>query len=134
MKKHSRKELSLPILILISTGAIMGAVAISTLIFSLIASLTDDPTSLTGIFSLLSLLVAGAAASFVIAKAVRDGGALIAVISSTLVSLIMILLGLIINGGSMHFGVFLNYLAFIGISALSTLLATKIGTRKRRYR
>ena len=119
---------------LISTGDIIGAVALCTLIFALISSLTDDPTSFTGIFSLLSLLVAGAVASFVIAKLIRDGGTLIAIISSALTSLILTALGLIISGGAVHFGVFLNYAALIGISAIATLIAKKTNEKRRRYR
>jgi hypothetical protein len=134
MKKHSRKELSLPILILISTVVFISAGALCTLIFALISSLTDDPGALTGIFSLLSLLLSGSVASFVIAKLIRDGGTLIAIISSALTSLILTALGLIISGGAVHFGVFLNYAALIGISAIATLIAKKTNGKRRRYR
>lgn len=134
MKKHSRNELSLPILIIIGCGAMIVGVLITTFIFAVISSITKNPTALTGILSLVSLLVAGAVTSFILAKVIRDGGTLIAIVSSVAVSLIMSVIGLIAKGGMISISVFLNYLAFIGTSSLFAFLAGKTGERKRRYR
>ena len=135
MKKHSKSELSLPILLLIGSGAMVGGVAISAFIFALISSLTKDPTALTGILSLVSLLFAGALTSFILTRVIRrDGGMLIAIVSATITGLLMSVIGLIMEGGSVNLNVFLNYLAFIGISGLFAFLAGKTNTKKRKYR
>ena len=123
-----------PLLLLIGVGAMIGSVAICALIFAIIASLTSDPGSLTGVFSLLALLIAGAAAAFALSRLIPKDGVAVAIISAAISVALMSIAGLIIGGGSVSFGVFLNYLAFICVSALFAFLATKTGGKRRRYR
>lgn len=134
MKKYSKNELSLPITLLIGVGSMLVGVALSAFIFAVISSLTADPGALTGILSLTSLLAAGAITSFILSKTIRGGGQLIAIISSAIAGLLMMVTGLIIKGGAVSLGVFVNYLAFIGISALFAFIAGKTGGRRKRYR
>ena len=133
MKKYSRQALSFPILMLIGAGVMICSVAVCALIFAIISSLTADPSALTGIFSLLSLLISGAAAAFALVRLMPKGGVAVAIISAAISSALMIIVGLIIGKGGISFGVFLNHLAFLCISALSTLLAKKTVGRKRKY-
>ena len=134
MKKHSKKELSLPLLLLIGALISVAAVICVSLVFTLIASLTKDPGELIGIFSLVSLLLAGAVSGFAISKLFRDGGSLIAFLSAVIAALVMSLSGLIIKGGAVPISVFLNYLAYLGIAALFAFLATKTVKKKSKFR
>ena len=133
MTKYSRQELPFPILLLIGVGVTVGSVAVCALIFAIIASLTADPTSLTGAFSLTAILIAGAASAFALTRLIPRGGVAVAIISAAIAAMLMIVTGLIIGGGAVSFGVFLNHLAFLSVSALFALLATKTAGRKRKY-
>ena len=133
MTKYSRRELPFPILLLIGVGVTVGSVAVCALIFAIIASVTPDPTSLTGAFSLTAILIAGAASAFALTKLTHRGGVAVAIISAAISSALMIIVGLIIGKGGISFGVFLNHLAFVCISALFAFLATKTAGRKRKY-
>ena len=133
MKKH-KKELSLPLLLLINTGVCVAAVILSSLVFTFIASLTKDPGALVGIFALTSLLFAGAVSGFSICKALGNGGALIAYLSVIITALFMSAVGLIVKGGSINVSVFLNYLAYIGIGALFAFIATRKRTKKKHFK
>ena len=133
MKKHSKKELSLPLLLLIGSLISAALVICTSLVFTLVASLSKDPGGLIGIFSLLSLLLAGAGSGFTVSKLFRDGGALIAFLSAVITALIMSVIGLIVKGGAVPISVFLNYLAYLGISALFAFLATKFTRKKRKF-
>ena len=82
MKRQKRKELSLPILLLIGAGVSLASVLTMTLILAIASYFTKDPTSLVGAFSLLSLLLAGAISGFVNARIGGEGGALIGIISA----------------------------------------------------
>ena len=134
MKKHSRRELPLTSKLLIGTAVSVSSIALVSLLFTLISSFTKDPTSLSGILSLVSLLVAGTVSGFTNAKATTGGGVVIAALSSLLSSVLMLAIGFIIAKGSLPLGIFLNYLAYIGISTSFAALATKLGDKNRRYR
>ena len=136
MKRQKRKELSLPILLLIGAGVSLASVLTMTLILAIASYFTKDPTSLVGAFSLLSLLLAGAISGFVNARIGGDGGSLIGIISASLASLIMLSVGLIWRGGMLPLSALLNLTAFILTSVGSEILGKKRArsTRKRRFR
>ena len=136
MKRQKRKELSLPILLLIGAGVSLASVLTMTLILAIASYFTKDPTSLVGAFSLLSILLAGAISGFVNARIGGDGGALIGIISASLASLIMLSVGLIWRGGMLPLSALLNLTAFILTSVGSAILGKKRArsTRKRRFR
>ena len=136
MKRQKRKELSLPILLLIGAGGSLASVLTMTLIMAIASYFTKDPASLVGAFSLLSLLLAGAISGFVNARIGGDGGALIGIISASVASLIMLSVGLIWRGGMLPLSALLNLTAFILTSVGSAILGKKRArsTRKRRFR
>ena len=136
MKRQKRKELSLPILLLIGAGVSLASVLTMTLILAIASYFTKDPTSLVGAFSLLSLLLAGAISGFVNARIGGDGGSLIGIISASAASLIMLSVGLIWRGGMLPLSALLNLTAFILTSVGSAILGKKRArsTRKRRFR
>ena len=132
MKKHNKKELGLTALMLIGTAGAVAAVFAMALLLALFSSFTEDPTSLTGAFSLLALLLAGAVSGFVTSKLCGDGGALIGSLSAVIAGCLMIITGLIWMKGALPFGVVINMLAFIGVSVVAAVIGRKLTRRKRR--
>ena len=133
MKKHKRKELGLGALLVIGTVASVGAVFVMAFILALISSMTKDPTSLTGAFSLLALLLAGAVSGFVISRVNGEGGKLIGILSSVIATVVMMIVGLIRKGGFLPLGALLNFLAFLAVGVISSILGKKRARKRRRY-
>ncbi len=133
MKKHKRKELGLGALLAIGVIASLGAVFVMAFILALISSMTKDPTSLTGAFSLLALLLAGAVSGFVISRLNGEGGTLVGILSSAIATGIMIIAGLIWKGGFLPLGALLNLLAFLAVGVLASIIGKKRARKRRRY-
>lgn len=133
MKKHKRKEHGLGALLAIGVIASLGAVFIAAFILALISSMTKDPTSLTGAFSLLALLLAGAVSGFVISRLNGEGGTLVGILSSAIATGVMMIVGLIWKGGLLPLGALLNLLAFLAVGVLSSILGKKRARKRRRY-
>ena len=133
MKKHKRKELGLGALLVIGTVASVGAVFVMAFILALISSMTKDPTSLTGAFSLLALLLAGAVSGFVISRVNGEGGKLIGILSSVIATSVMMIVGLIWKGGLLPLGALLNLFAFLAVGVLASILGKKRARKRRRY-
>ena len=131
MKKHMNKDLSLARRLAIGTLISALSIVVTCLAFTVISSLTKDPTSLIGIFSLTTLLLGGALSGFIISR-MRCGGSLTAIGSSGIIALLMLMIGFIIKGGMLSLSIFLNYLAYLGATALFSSKFLKIGKRKRR--
>ena len=133
MKKHKRKELGLGALLVIGTVASVGAVFVMAFILALISSMTKDPTSLTGAFSLLALLLAGAVSGFVISRVNSEGGKLVGILSSVIATSVMMIVGLIWKGGLLPLGALLNLFAFLAVGVLASILGKKRARKRRRY-
>ena len=133
MKKRKRKELGLGALLVIGTVASVGAVFVMAFILALISSMTKDPTSLTGAFSLLALLLAGAVSGFIISRVNGEGGKLIGILSSVIATVVMMIVGLIRKGGFLPLGALLNLLAFLAVGVISSILGKKRARKRRRY-
>jgi putative membrane protein (TIGR04086 family) len=133
MKKHKRKELGLTALLVIGAAASIGTVFVMAFILAFISSLTKDPTSLTGAFSLLALILAGAVSGFVISRANGDGGTLVGILSSVIATGIMIIVGLVWKCGFLPLGALLNLLAFLAVAILSSIIGKKRARKRRRY-
>ena len=135
MKRQKRKELSLPILLLIGTGIALASVLGVSLTLAIASYFTKDPTALTGAFSLLTLLLAGAISGFITSRTGGEGGSLIGILSSLLATLVMLSVGLIWRGGMLPLSALLNLTAFALTMIGAAILGKKMtrGT-KRRYR
>ena len=133
MKKHKRKELGLGALLAIGAVASVGAVFVMAFILALISSMTKDPTSLTGAFSLLALLLAGAVSGFVISRVNGEGGKLVGILSSVIATSVMMIVGLIWKGGLLPLGALLNLFAFLAVGVLASILGKKRARKRRRY-
>lgn len=122
MKKHKRKEFSFPVLLVMGAGFSLVTVLITSLALALAAYFTKDPTSLTGAFSLLSLVLAGGISAFVTAKVNGEGGSLIGILSAVICALVILAVGLVWRGGLLPLGAVLNVSAFVTVSIAASLL------------
>ena len=95
------------------------ASAISILIFSLLTSLIanslNDPTKYIGIFSLIAMLLSSAAAGITCSHIYKEGGMLIPSLTSLSMVLIMLLINVILSGGKVSAGAFMNYACYFGV-------------------
>lgn len=104
--------------VLTASAIMLVAVALSSLPVGLVIGMSDDPLSLIDLGSLITLLLGGAIASFIIARIFPDKKLLTVSLATLLFSLIMTLVGLAVTGGEVGARVFLNYLCYIGVSLL----------------
>lgn len=131
MKKHKRKEFGLTTLMLLGAAFALVVMLAVSFILSVISSMTKDPTSFIGAFSLLSLILSGAISGFVTSKVNGDGGVLIAILSSVISAFTILAIGLIWKGGAIKLSVPLNLLVFIAVSLIASLLGKKQPKRKK---
>ena len=132
MKKHKRKEFTFPALLAIGSGLSLGAVPTVALALAAVAYFTKDPSSLTGAFSLLSLLLAGAISGLINSRVTKEGGALIGILSAVISAAVMLAVGLIWRGGLLPAGAVLNLAAYITVSVGAALLGKRrIGVGRR---
>ena len=127
MPKRTR---SLPPLVLLFGGALMEG-ALFVLFSFLLAIFTmgsEDPVLISGLMAIIALTLSGALGGGVISRLRGDGGTGLATLSSLLLSLIFILIGIISGGGHLELGAVLSYLLMIGAAAFSAYL---IRPRKR---
>ena len=134
MKKRSFNAESLTTLQAILLGALLAAVAYlaATFAMSIISFGTADPTSLIGPLSLTALLVSGAVSALIITRVCGERGVLIALLSSLLLALVLLICGLVASGGSLPIRCPVNYLCYVGISVLTAFIGKKRSTRRRR--
>ena len=102
---------------------------LTTLICTVIAYFTEDPPSLVKPLSLVALILSAAVGAFVDTKLF---GALRAIISSLILTVFLLCISLIVKGGAVEVGALINYLVYLGTSALFSYFATKSAGRKRR--
>lgn len=134
MKKYKKKELGLGALLGIGSGSSLICVFAVAFVLAAVSSLTKDPTALTGAFTLLTLLIAGAVSGFCISRLGGDGGVLVAILSSVVSTSVMILVGLILKKGALPLGAVLNLFAFLAVSVVFALLGKRrIKRHKRSY-
>lgn len=113
-------------------GISLLCVGIISLIFALAANLSADPTGKIGIFSLIALLISAALAGFVNGAMNRERGVGFFALGALAVVAVMMIACLIMTGGKIGTGAFMNYGCYLGVYMLSTLLAKKRRTKARR--
>ena len=134
MKRHTRKEFSFPALLLMGSGFALATVLAVAMLLAVVAYLSNDPTSLTAAFALLTLVLAGAVSGFVTSRVNGDGGALIGILSALICTAIIAVVGLIVKGGLIPLGAILNLAVYAVTSvAAATLAKRKKTARRRRY-
>ncbi len=136
MKKHrgSKKKTSLRSAVLF--GVVFSCLSIIAVSFfaSLLVSRLDDPSGNLGHASLASLLIAGAISGFAVSKYKGDGGISASLISSLITVFIMLAAALIGKSGNVGGGIFMNYLCYLSLAALSAFLGRGREGRKKHKR
>lgn len=134
MKKHSFQRNSKSFLgslvfgILLSVLLLFGFCAI----FALIISKLENPMGILGGATLAALILSGALSAFITVKRRGDGGFSISLLSSSAVSVILLVAGLIAGGGKIPFAPLMNALCYLLVSFFFAWLASR--KRKRRIR
>lgn len=100
--------------------------------FSFIAYSMPDPLSYIGIFSIISLMASAAVSGFIEGRIGRAKGVAYALLSSLFFSLLALLGGLIMGGGAVPVGCIINYLLYIALATLFSLIGVR--TRGKRAR
>ena len=120
---------------MLAIGAVASVVSVGVVAFilAIISSLTKDPTSLTGAFSLLTLVLAGAISGFVISRVMGDGASLVGTLSVTIATVVMLAVGLVWKGGLIPLGALLNLCVFLAVGVIASVLGKQRPRKKRRY-
>ncbi len=106
------------------------SVLILTLILSIFAYRSQDPTSKTGIFSIIALVFSGAVCGFAVSRFMREGGTLCTLIASFIFTGIILLTKII--GGSLSPAFILNALCYMGAGVLTSYIS-RPKQKRRRY-
>ena len=105
-----------------------------TLISALIAGGLEDPGKAIGLFSLGSMLISAAASGVFSSRIKGEGGLKFATLVALAVVLTMLLINVIICGGKVSGGSFMNYGCYMGVASLSAFLGRKrVGHSRHRY-
>jgi len=104
----------------------------AVLLASLVTYMSNDPTSLSDIASLIALLFSAAVSSFTVAAVLKESRFLISSLSSLLLVLILMLSGVVMSGGALPPKLFLNYICYMGIALFFSYLGTKKQPKKHR--
>ena len=113
-------------------GALISAAALLSLlaVAAIIANMTADPLSAIPAASLSAALCAAAVSGYRISRRSNEGKLLTVALSSLLLCLVLLIVGLAVSGGKLSGSIFLNYICYIGVS----LIFAKLGARERRRR
>ncbi len=104
-------------------------VPIISFIGAVIANSLSDPTAYIGTAALVSLILAAVISGAVTVR-MTGGNVKVPLLAALFVTLIMMIIGLIINRGALPGGAAMNYICYFGIFALSSLLLKKRNGRK----
>lgn len=119
---------------LVSCFICFGASALAILLFSfvmaLVASLTEDPGSLTDIFSLVALVLSGVFCGVFTAKFNKQGGFFLTALVALVIALIMLVVCIIL-GGKVSGSALMNYGCYIGIALFSAFLGSREKKRRK---
>ena len=100
------------------------------MISSLIINMTADPLSAIGMATLPTLAVSAAACGFVIPLLAGDNGITVTSLSSLLLCLVMLIVGLVSARGGIEIGALINYASYVAIATL----VSRLGARKNKHR
>jgi putative membrane protein (TIGR04086 family) len=124
---------NLAITFLISLAISTSAIILLSLTFALIANMSNDPTGNLEIFSFVALLLSGAIGGFSSAKIKKDGALLFSALVALALTLVMLIISVIING-KVSGGAFMNYLCYIGMAIIFSLLGSRESKKKHHKR
>ena len=109
------------------------ALVLFSVVFAIIANLSNDPTSMLGLFSLGALILGGAVGGFFSARMKKEGTLLFSLLVALAIVMLMLIICVVICG-KISGSAFMNYGCYIGISALTSLLGSRERKHKHRRR
>ena len=131
MKKNKITDNTL-CLFLISMGIAAASLVICAFVMALIAYSGEDPTKKVATFSLLTLIISAAVSGIIISRMKGDGGVKLAGFGSLALMILLLVIALITEKGSVPPSAFMNYGCFVGISLLAAYLGRKREKRRKR--
>ncbi len=131
--KKTKFDLSNPA-VSISAGAVTAVLStvLTSLAGALVLSFTGDPARLFGIMSLAALFLSAVIYGIISSKLLKVTP-LLSFLSALIALIPMLIAGLIIKAGLISPSVLLNYLAYLGIAVLTSVIAARIGKRRKYY-
>lgn len=130
LKKNQKKD-NAAYRVAVSFLIFLGMLAAICLVTSVAAYCTADPLSLVKPLSIAALMLSAATAS---AISTKKFGVAAALISSLVLTLIMLIVGVIASGGKINDGAMLNYLCYTATAALFSYLAARAPKRRSKRR
>ena len=130
MKKHKRKELGLSALMLLGAAFALTITVTMAFVLAVVSSMTEDPTALTGAFSLIALLLSGGVSALITSRVNGEGGTLVATLASVIAAAVILTVGLVWRRGALNLGALVNVAAFVAVSVVAAIIGKK--RRKRR--
>ena len=133
MSRHKKRREAPGSITVMLLGVLASAIltALLSFIFSFIALSMANPDGAVGIFSIAALIITAAITGFTLSRVKGEGGVLLSTLSALLFTLILLLIGLIASGGALPLGCIINYVCFIAVSAISSLLGRRRGRTRR---
>lgn len=110
-----------------------GVMLIVAVIGGAIAYLTDDPTAYIPPIALAAILLSAVINGACSSRIKGDGGVGFSVLVALALMLLLLLINVIINGGKVGGGAFMNYGCYLATAALAAYLG-RVRQRKRRRR
>ncbi len=123
IKRHDTKSKSYGIKgLLFASLTAISMILILSLIFSILATSSENPGEKTDLYALFALVLAGIFSGFINSKVIGHGKT---ILSSAFTALVMLLSGIIVSGGMVAGGAFMNYASFIGTSIVGSYLGKR---------
>ena len=119
---------------LICLGFSAGALILVSLIMSLIAGGTKNPGGLTNVLALVSMIISAALGGIFSARTKSAEGLLYPMLVALSLVMIMLLVAVIVCGGKVAAGAFMNYGCYLGVYTLAAFLGTQKLTHRRHKR
>ena len=100
-----------------------------SLIGALAASLTESPVSYVGIAAFVSLIVSAAVCGVLSAKMMK-GEIKIPIFSALFITLVLMIIGLIVNRGAVPKSAAMNYVCYLAVFSFVSLLSRGLGKKR----
>lgn len=107
------------------------AIILLSFISAVIVNALDDPTAILNIFSLATMILSAIVGGIFSVKFKRDATVGYSALVGLSVLLVMLLINVILSGGRISLGAFMNYACYIGAYCLGAIAGKHIGTKRR---
>ena len=103
-------------------------------ILAVVANASADPSAAIGISTLVSIVLSAAISGGVCVRTCKDDGIKICTLCALFITLIMMLIGLISNRGSLPVSAVMNYVCYITVYVFASVVIGRGGGRARHRR